>query len=42
VKADNGASIHAFESAAFSFDGEGFDADNTWVRYARRRDARGR
>jgi RimJ/RimL family protein N-acetyltransferase len=42
VKPDNQASRRAFESAEFDFDGEGSDNENTWVRYARRRDARGR
>lgn len=41
VKPDNSTSMRAFESADFDFDGEGSDAENTWVRYARHRDARG-
>lgn len=41
IKPDNLASVRAFESADFYFDGEGSDSKNTWVRYARRRDARG-
>jgi UDP-2,4-diacetamido-2,4,6-trideoxy-beta-L-altropyranose hydrolase len=42
VKPDNIASLRAFDSAAFIFDGQGSDGSNTWVRYARSRDASGR